>query len=79
MKRNLKHFNAAFKSIGQSCPVCGSTETLSTDSAIDSSFYIKYMGCWECDARWENIYEFVDIRIIHDRKIPTGNTDNSSN
>ncbi len=83
MKRNLKNFNAALKSVGQSCPNCGEIEVTKvrneTGFVKNSPVHIETMGCWKCNARWENFYEFVDIRIIRDQKIPTSNTDNSGN
>ena len=48
------------------CPFCGSLSIEGGFVEIETGKAFQKMSCVECEARWQNIYELIDMRICHD-------------
>ena len=46
---------------GSNCPVCGSDQISGDLLEVDSGSAWQPMGCQECDAYWNDVYNLVDI------------------
>ena len=51
------------KKSGVCCPACGSDEIEGGFVEIDSGHAWQPVGCNECDAEWNDIYNLVDVEL----------------
>ncbi|MBT3255223.1 MAG: hypothetical protein HN366_02025 [Deltaproteobacteria bacterium] len=54
------------KEKGITCPFCGSLSIEGGFIEIDTGKAFQKMSCAECEAKWQNIYKLIDMRICHD-------------
>ena len=52
---------AHIKGKGLSCPFCGSSSIQGGFIEIEKGKALQGMGCTECEAHWQDVYELIDI------------------
>ena len=52
---------AHIKGKGLSCPFCGSSSIQGDFIEIEAGKAFQQMGCTECEAKWQDVYELIDI------------------
>jgi formate dehydrogenase maturation protein FdhE len=57
---------AHIKRKGLSCPLCGSSSIQGGFIEIETGKAFQKMTCAECEAKWQDIYKLIDVRICHD-------------
>ncbi len=66
------------KGKGLSCPFCGSSSIQGGFIEIEAGKAFQRMGCTECEAEWQDVYELIDMildinicpiqEVTHDRR-----------
>ena len=52
---------AHIKGKGLSCPFCGSALIRGGFIEIEEGKAFQQMGCTECEAEWQDVYELIDV------------------
>ena len=57
---------AHIKRKGGSCPLCGSPSIQGGFVEIETGKAFQKMTCADCEVKWQDIYELIDVRICHE-------------
>ena len=57
---------AHIKRKGVSCPLCGSPSIQGGFVEIETGKAFQKMTCAECEVKWQDIYELIDVTICHE-------------
>jgi formate dehydrogenase maturation protein FdhE len=57
---------AHIKRKGAFCPLCGSPSIQGGFIEIEPGKAFQKMDCAECEGKWQDVYELIDVRICHE-------------